>query len=361
LNSSGVKYDLLEEFEAELVAEQRTKKKKRILAASGIALGIVIGLFLAFDDMNDKPMQEQPSESIKERSESAIYSQPQQRDEEKEAIGQNTVGHIDEDFKAPGALMRDEPIEGSTGDSVAVIKHKSNANQVRQKKSSNEPSGGVQEKSITDKQALKTPTAADNNATSTLGDNTSGQAETTANIDKNNTPTVEKAVKAPTATDNNFASPSVPVSTYAVQVKVILNPRVAINLRDKLKKHGFDGWISFGKKGQQVYRVEVGKFKTIRQASNMSALLGEAGYTTSTSYINDGVTLLAGLFLNKKNAYGLSKSIRTAGFLSVVVKKTGAPSAFYMVRVGKYKTYNKAEAKLDEIKLAGFETIGIIK
>ncbi|MDH5509026.1 MAG: SPOR domain-containing protein [Nitrospinota bacterium] len=149
---------------------------------------------------------------------------------------------------------------------------------------------------------------------------------------------------------------------YTVQVIATVDALVALETRDKLAEKGHKPWIATSPAKQRAYRVEVGVFKTIREAASLSARLGSAGFQNRAAYLSGGnmVTLVLGSFQKEVEGERLAKKASAAGFDARVRLRSDTKN-MYMVRVGKFKTRQEAQDAMVEVRKAGFHPEGITK
>jgi len=337
----GVDNDLLEDFEAELADEYQADKKKRNLIFIGIAAGIIIALVLTSKTPEPTHVEEITAtvEPEKEKPQETPRERPQ--DIETQIAKLQEQNKIDEDFKAPGALMENKPLEPA--------------------KTVEEP---VKPTPVTVEQATGQTPEQDNKepergAQETRPEPTQTEAASASDAER------QKPEPEPQPVQTAAPSPSpepVGSGAFSVQTLATTDAVRALAFRDSLMKKGYDSWISMGKARQELYRVDVGEFKSIRASSGMSARLGEAGFTTRVKYRanGSGVTLVAGTFSVRASAERLSRRITSAGFPSrITVTKT--PVSLYKVRIGKYKTREEAERAMASLNNAGIKTLGITR
>lgn len=313
-NYTESKDGLLEDFESELVADDKARKKRRLLIFVGVIAGAAIWFFLSSKG-NDLP----PDKKVVQQA------KPSEKKEEAENIEQliaklHEQNKIDEDFKAPGALMDNKPMEPS------ALKKEAEPDKAP------EPEAVAK---IEPEEALKV------------------EETTIEEID------LTEAAPLPLSPVAVLASP-VAKERYSVQVIATMDALTALEERDKLIKRRFEAWISMGKSKQNVYRVESGEFKSIQEASSLSAVMAQAGFVTRTAYIKGGsrVTLVAGTFEDERNAKRLNKRIASSGFPSRISNKPDIHT-LYLVRVGRYKSMREAINVKEKVRRAGFPILGI--
>ncbi len=337
---NGAGDNLLEDFEVEMREEDRIRKKKRNLVIGGILAGAALWFFLS----SGGPDVTEDQQTTKPASVESEETRPDDIDAQIARL--NEQNRIDEDFKAPGSLMENTPMEPSTADTkpeaqpageIAPVKQEAET-EVKAK----EP--GAEDKTVTkdtiaspQQEVEPEPTAKPEDAE---GAGTGGAPEKTAIAIAPETP--EKS------------------NPYTVQVSATMDAQTALKLRDLLLKKGFDSWIFMGKSKQRIYRVESEEFKSIQKAATLSAALAQAGFANRTAYVKDGsrVTLITGMFEDKKRAQKLNKRILSAGFRSSITTNPDVQT-LYIVRVGKFKAVEEARKAKKALVRAGFATLGI--
>ncbi len=339
----GVDNELLEDFEAELADEYHASKKKRNLIFIGIAAGIIIALVLTSENPEPTHVEEITAtvEPGKEKPRETPREEPQ--DIETQIAKLQEQNQIDEDFKAPGALMEDKPLEPAK-----TIEEPAKPTPVTVEQAAGQtPEDDKKEPEQVERETGPEPEPAPAKATPTS--DTARQKP-------------ESAAQSVRAVESSPSPETAGTGAFSVQTLATTDAIRALAFRDSLMKKGYDSWISMGKARQELYRVDVGEFKSIRDSSGMSASLGEAGFTTRVKYRDNGsgVTLVAGTFSVRASAEKLHRRIKSAGFPSrITVTKT--PVSLYKVRIGKYKTRKEAEQAMASFNNAGIRTLGITR
>ncbi|VAX19522.1 hypothetical protein MNBD_NITROSPINAE04-2468 [hydrothermal vent metagenome] len=334
---NGADDNLLEDFELEMREEDRIRKKKRNLVIGGILAGAILWFFLSSggpdvteDQQTPKPASVEPKEAKPDDIDAQIAKL-------------NEQNQIEEDFKAPGALMENTPMEPATADIKPEPQPKEEIEPVKQEA---ETEAKTEESGAEDKTVTKDTTAPPQL-----------EAEPEPAVKPQDAVTGEAPEKTATAVAPE--KPEKP-NPYAVQVSATMDAQTALKLRDLLLKKGFDSWIFMGKSKQRIYRVESEEFKSIQKAATLSAALAQAGFSNRTSYVKNGsrVTLITGMFEDKKRAERLNKRILSAGFRSKITTSPDVQT-LYIVRVGKFKAVEEARKAKEALGRAGFDSLGI--
>ncbi|MGK7345489.1 MAG: SPOR domain-containing protein [Candidatus Nitrospinota bacterium M3_3B_026] len=364
---SDIDAEILQDFEEELAAEDRARRKKTIFAVGGVILGVIVVSVLAgrwgggssMETRITEPAQEEAEPTAEETLEAQIAALAEEN-------------RIDEDFKAPGALMNGEPLESAAeGESAEPAEEA-----VAEPESMDEPgAAAVEEKAEetpapeTEASAMEPAAAEDVKEISAI----TSEPQTSA-PSPSQTPPAEEDVKVAALPPSGAPEKEVleeierirgeqrqrKKTPYSVTVTATMDAVGALRLRDDLRSRGFDSWISIGKARKNLYRVELGEFGSIREASGLSAALAEAGFPTRTSYITGGerVTLVAGAYEREGQARSLADRIRGRGFSPAVVNRKG-PLDLYIVRVGRYESKAEAERTEETMRRAGYSIRGV--
>lgn len=351
--------ELLEDFEKELEIENKAHKKKRILIGVGAVVGLALALYLsgggtpaAVDTAANVPAPAAPKPAAPSPKApepvAQVPAEPEVKPvetvrESEENLEQQIAAlqehnMINEDFQAPGALMDEGPAQ-DTGAQAPEPKDERAAETAED--------DTPKEKELTPAQTA--PQA---------------QSAPAEPAEKETVTAMVKAPKAPAPAPASKpeAAQKAESDPYSVEVHAGLDAVAALALRDRLVDKGFDAWISIGKVKKTVYRVEAGKFKSIRQASGLSAKMAESGFETRAAYVDNGkvATLIAGTFQDRSAAENLQSRIRSAGFSPEVRQKSDSIS-LYHVRVGRFKSRDEASGAMQSVKAAGFPARGVIR
>jgi len=329
----------LDDFEAELEQESRSRKKKRLLVIGGVIAGVVIGLFVVSGDKTPTPQQQAASQIEKTGPKETAP-----RDIEAQIAQLQQENRIDEDFKAPGALTENKPMEPAAKPQTA----EEQAATAEPQPSEPQPAATIDEKAEALAAAVATPEPAPGEKTAPAGEE---QKPEPVIVAKAVAPQPVKPAPAEKKT-----------GPYSVQSLATTDSQEALRFRDELLRKGFPSWISIGKARQVVYRVQAGEFRSIREASRLSAMMAEAGFVTRPMYIKNRskVTLVAGVFSDRRRAQRLRDSLAGSGFPSMV---SHGPESLdlYMVRVGKYKTKREAVTAQSLMHRKGMPTLGVVQ
>lgn len=327
---NGASDNLLDDFESEMMEEDRLRVKRRKLVIGGILAGAALWFFLSSGG-DDLPENQQEAKPAVTESEEA-----RQDDIDIQIARLNEQNRIDEDFKAPGSLMENRPMEPAIADTKPEAEQ---PEEITPAEKEAEIDGETKESGVEEKTATE---------------------EITASTE----PAEEKATQAEEAPEKiaTLILSKKPEKTdpYTVQVSATMDALAALEQRDQLLKKGFDSWIFMGKSKQLIYRVESGEFKSIQEASTLSAGLAQAGFVNRTTYIKKGsrVTLVTGSSEDKKKASRLNKRLSSAGFPSRITTSPDVQT-LYIVRVGKFKALQEARNAKTALGRAGIATLGI--
>ncbi|VAX18950.1 hypothetical protein MNBD_NITROSPINAE03-441 [hydrothermal vent metagenome] len=332
--------NLLEDFELEMREEERIRKKKRNLVIGGIVAGAILWFFLS----SGGPDVTENQQTAKSASVESKETKPDDIDTQIAKL--NEQNRIDEDFKAPGALMENTPMEPAVTETKPEPQPQEEITPVKQEA---EAEVKTEESGAEDKTVAKDTTAS-----------------TQPEVEPEPVPEPEDAQDAKTGeAPEKIATAIAPEkpeksNPYTVQVSATMDSQTALKLRDLLLKKGFDSWIFMGKSKQRIYKVESEEFKSIQKASALSAALAQAGFANRTSYVKNGsrVTLITGMFADKKWAERLNKRILSAGFRSKITTSPDVQT-LYIVRVGKFKAVEGARTAKEALGRAGFAALGI--
>ncbi|MBI4828414.1 MAG: SPOR domain-containing protein [Nitrospinae bacterium] len=331
---SDVDAGVLEEFESELAKENRSRRKKRLLIAGGVALGLALALFFATGG-EESPAPPPPAP--------AQPSQPKPTAIEEQIAELQAQNQITEDHAVPGAVAEAIP--------------------------AGEPSP-AQEKPV--------PTATEPSA--------APPAPMEAAAAKPSRPPAPEPVKPaepvklapPAVTAPPAPEPAKPVETakppppptpaakkekgpFSVQMSANLESDKAFELRDKLAAAGHQSWMSAIKTRRELIRVEVGEFNSIKEAAPMSARLAQLGHATSATRLPNGqVTLVAGSFHSADNAQKLFAELEALGF-PVKAARRAEEQPMYVVKVGRYPTRDAAARAEAELRANGYTTLGVVR
>jgi len=337
---NGAGDNLLEDFEIEMKEEDRIRKKKRNLVIGGILAGAALWFFLS----SGGPDVTEDQQTTKPASVEPKKTRPDDIDAQIARL--NEQNQIDEDFKAPGSLMENTPMEPATTDTKPEAQPEEEVAPVKQEAETGvkaeEP--GAEDKTVT-KDTMASPQPEVEPEPTAKPEDAEGAGTGVA-------PEKTATVIAP-------EKPEKP-APYTVQVSATMDAQMALKLRDLLLKKGFDSWIFMGKSKQRIYKVVSEEFKSIQKAATLSAALAQAGFANRTSYVKNGsrVTLITGMFEDKKWAEKLNKRILSAGFRSKITTSPDVQT-LYIVRVGKFKAVEEARKAKGALVRAGFATLGI--
>ena len=366
---SDIDSELLKDFEDELASEDKARRKKFYFMLGGLALGVVLVLVIA-GQLNDKSANP-PQASNVEKAPSAKGD-----DLDSQLAELNKKNLIDEDFKAPGALVKDEPMEPSV-EGQGEEKAASAAEEAKEPTPSeaepaptatveNVPEAVQTEETVSEaEKSFESATAIleEEPAATTAPSEEAGEMEAKEPVAGSEP--VKLAAIAPSArTTHKSPKPMVEKkdAPFSVQVIATSDAVEALDFRDKLSRRGFESWISMGKVKRNTYSVECGEFSSIKEAAPLSRQLAAAGFAPRTSYINNRtqVTLVVGLFDSQERSIALAERIKAAK-LPVRVIRRDAPVDLYHVRVGKYTTLAEAKRSEESVRMAGFETRGVVR
>jgi cell division protein FtsN len=147
---------------------------------------------------------------------------------------------------------------------------------------------------------------------------------------------------------------------YTVQMIATTDALKALETRDRLAAAGHKPWIANGSSNVDTYRVEVGIYGSIREAAPHSAKMAAEGFANRPAYLAGGarVTLALGVFAEEAEAQKLTSRAKAAG-LDARMRRQADAKSLYMVRVGKFKTKNEAHDAMVDIRKSGFNPMGI--
>lgn len=354
---SDIDAEILQDFEEELAAEDRARRKKMVFAAAGLFIGVVAVALLAGRWGGGPAVETQVVEPM------ATGAEPTPEESlEAQIAALAEENRIDEDFRAPGALMNGEPLEPAE---EAVAEPESMDEQVAAA-----VEGEPEPREEGETRTPEPEPAAEENVKETTAITSEppkpspqpSQAPPAeedvrvAALPPSGTPEMEALEEIERIRDRQTRRKGAP---YSVMVTATTDAVGALRLRDDLRRRGFDSWISIGKARKSVYRVELGKFGSIREAAGLSGALAEAGFPTRTSYVEGGrVTLVAGAYERESLARSLAERIRSRGFNPAVAHRSG-PFDLYIVRVGEYGSRAEAENTEEAMRRAGYTPRGV--
>ncbi len=322
--------ELLATFEKEIEEEQNAGKKKRYLILGGLFAGVLVAGFISGNMERSPATVTTPEQVVTEEVTGDAFSKKQTPEDVDAELAQlqeqNLIG---EDFKAPGALTRDKEDTSSQTEKPDTV-------QAPVKKV--EP---VEKEETPVQTALVNPP--DESPSAAIAEN---------------------RVEAPVADTKRPETEDTKKTTnrrYSVQAMATTDSARALKRRDDLLRRGFDAWIYMGKVKRSLYKVEVGNFGAIKDASMLSKLLFDVGYSNKVAYINNGarITLDMGTFQDRRGAEKLTEKIVADGF-PAKVKSAHAPTELYLVRIGRFGSIPEAEKENKRLQESGYDSLGVI-
>ena len=359
--------ELLQDFERELEAEEKARKRRLAYVAVGLALGLALAVALA-GPWNGEQAGVAVKTPVKEAEKTAPAPVKEDMDSQLAKLQEQNL--IDEDFKAPGALIEDESMtpEEPEKDSPAVDEPSDDEEiPITEKKISTAPEEGTTETEAAQSGGRDSSEPAQPQEQETIekAPPAKAVAEFKPSTESRETKTSKERGKAPSASgaiESETQKTEGKWEPFSVQVMATSDGVKAIELRDELMAKGFDAWISTGKVKKRLYRVESGEFKSIREASSLSGALGEAGFASRIAHIKNKsrVTLVVGAFGDRAAAKRLAARVKSARLPARVEDRSGLTD-FFIVRVGKYRTRDEADRKAESVKKAGYEVMGVVR
>lgn len=294
----NIEKDQLDEFEKELSAASKKKRNRIYLIAGGTV--VCAAALLYFSGMLEQMEPAKPAVPVKASAPKAPPAKaPEEKpqaakaDPEMESTQKNNI--VEEDSKAPGALVE---------------------------------------------------TA-----------NASKDKGSTANLAGEKDPA--KAGKSKPSAEPKAEQPSTkPYAGFVLQVAATSDTNMAISARDDLAAKGHKSWISIGKANENVFAVEVGEFASGKDAAPQKDKLEKAGFEPRLAPSGAKAILVAGVFQDKPAADALAARAKTAGFAPKVVSRKDS-SDLYLVRMGPYASAEEAKKAGDAVKAAGYSPVSV--
>lgn len=318
----------LEEFESELAKENQSRRKKRLLIAGGVALGLALALFFATG--GEESPAPPPAAPVK-----PTQTKPTAIEEQiAELQAQN---QIDEDHEVPGAIAEAAP--------------------------AGEPSPAQEKPVPTATAPSAAPPAPVEAAASKPSLPPAPEPVKPAEPEKLAPPAPEPAKPVEAAKPSPPPTPAVKKEKgpFSVQMSANLESDKAFELRDRLAASGHQSWMSAIKTRRELTRVEVGEFNSIKEAAPMSARLAQLGHATNAAHLANGkVTLVAGSFHSADNAQKLFAELEALGF-PVKAARRAEEQPMYVVKVGRYPTRDAAARAEAELRANGYPTLGVVR
>ncbi len=360
--------NLLEDFENELAEEESSRKRKLFAIIGGLMVGAVVTLIVVGTGTKEEVISEPVTQPQSEMTETTTSPEPE-KTEDVAAREKETSQEIAAPQEATDETVTKEPVKEEAEKEVAEV-----IEPVDAKEDIESQIAKLQEGNLIGKD-VDAPGMISENQLVSAGADAVKPDESAQPIEpaKENTiePTAEQQ-NAPVKTEQVTASPKPdkpteviakkPIHTYSIHVLSTTDLSKARAARSDLLQRGYDSGILTGKIMQDVFRVQSGKFKSVREASRLLGLLANDGFHSRTSYLKGGagVTIEVGVFSSRSQAEKLVRKLKASGYESKI-EESETPINLYHLRLGKYKSNaaaNRVNRKMIDL---GYQPLKIIE
>lgn len=351
--------NLLEDFENELAEEESSRKRKLFAIIGGLMVGAVVTLIVVGTGTKEEVVSEPVTQPQTEIAETSVQPEPE-KTENVAAREKEMPQEISAPQPATSETVIKEPVKEETEKEVVEANEPVDA-----KEDIESQIAKLQEENLIG-QDVDAPGMLPDDQQASAGAAPAKPDESDQPIEpaKENTikPTAEQVTASPKPDKPTEVITKKPTHTYSIHVLSTTDLSKARAARSDLLQRGYDSWILTGKIMQDVFRVQSGKFKSVREASRLLGLLANDGFHSRTSYLKGGagVTIEVGVFSSRSQAEKLVRKLKASGYESKI-EESETPINLYHLRLGKYKSNAAANRVNRKIIDLGYQPLKIIE